>query len=162
MSRAERLSVPLTLIVFSALSYLQTTRFPPLAARFPKLVITGILSLSLCLFIKELRSRTPPAEVESEKENAEGLQFGAGGLTMPRARQSLIIVSMIGYIGLLQYLGFVLATLPFLLVQFWLLGYRGIWTVVSVAVCMTLAIYYIFVKIFLIMFPEGIILPGLL
>ena len=68
-------------------------------------------------------------------------------LVSPTARQILIIASMLVYMILLKYLGFLIATFLFLLVQFTLLGYRKKFTILMVSVCITVIIFFVFKKI---------------
>jgi hypothetical protein len=155
----EKLAVPVTLIIFSILCYLKADDFPPMAARFPKLLIVLMLVFSVALLFEEWRKgRTKPLK-EAVPEEPHLPDVRTGLLTTAKARQGLIIAAMIGYLIVLRYLGFLITTFIFLLGQFLLLGYRNKFTSLVAAICTTLIIYFVFTKAFLIMFPEGVILP---
>ena len=161
MSRTERFFVPVVLSGFTGLIYWETTTFPPIAARFPKLLIASMFLLSFILLVQEWRTRNVAHQEMPEKETIEPSGAAGLGLVSPKARQLLIITSLVMYIILLNYLGFLITTFLFLLVQFLLLGYRKKSTILTVTVCITFIIFLVFEKIFLIIFPEGVILPAI-
>ena len=161
MSRIERFCVPVFLIVFTGMVYWEATTFPTVAARFPKLLIASMFLLSLIFLVQEWKNRNVAHEEAPEKETMEPAGAVAFELVSPTARQILIIASMLVYMILLKYLGFLIATFLFLLVQFSLLGYRKKFTILMVSVCITVVTFFVFKKIFLIMFPEGVILPAI-
>ena len=161
MSRTERFFVPVVLIGFTGLIYWEAATFPSIAARFPKLLIASLFLLSVILLIQEWRTRNVAHEGAPEKETIEPSGGAGFGLVSPKARQILIIASLVAYIILLEYLGFLITTFLFLLVQFILLGYRKKSTILTVTICITFVIFLVFEKIFLIMFPEGVILPDI-
>jgi putative tricarboxylic transport membrane protein len=161
MSRTERFFVPVVLIGLTGLIYGETTTFPAIAARFPKLLIASLFLLSSILLFQEWRTRNVAHQETPEKETIEASAEAGSGLVSPKARQILILVSLVAYIILLEYLGFLVTTFLFLLVQFSLLGYRKKSTILTTTICITAVVFLVFEKIFLIIFPEGVILPAL-
>ena len=64
-----------------------------------------------------------------------------------------ILLVLLAYVFLLEYLGFIIMTLIFMVVCMWLLGERRPLFLAAVPLVGTFGIYYLFSNVFLISFP---------
>lgn len=69
------------------------------------------------------------------------------------------VLLVVAYVLSLPWLGFVAATVAFLVVAMWYSGARSIPRIGGVAVGMSLVLYYAFVRFLRIPLPEGYLLP---
>ena len=67
----------------------------------------------------------------------------------------VMLVSFVVYIYLCLFFGYIVATMVFMILAFFLLGVRGVWTLVLVPPLITLATYFLFGSILGIYLPTG-------
>ena len=67
----------------------------------------------------------------------------------------VMLASFVVYIYLCLFFGYIVATMVFMILAFFLLGVRGVWTLVLVPPLITLATYFLFGSILGIYLPTG-------
>jgi uncharacterized membrane protein YvlD (DUF360 family) len=67
----------------------------------------------------------------------------------------VMLASFVVYIVLCTFFGYVIATLAFMILAFFLLGVRGVWTMILVPPLITFATYFLFGSILGIYLPTG-------
>ena len=72
----------------------------------------------------------------------------------------LLIISLIGYVWIMEYIGFILATLVFLPITMQIMGYKSIVKSIIISVGITLFVYLLFQVGFEILLPEPTIFEG--
>jgi len=72
----------------------------------------------------------------------------------------ILLVSLILYVWIMRYLGFIISTLIFLPVTMWFMGYKKIVKSIIISIGITLFVYILFVRIFEIQLPEATIFYG--
>ena len=72
----------------------------------------------------------------------------------------ILILSLIVYVWIMRYLGFIISTLIFLPVTMRYMGYNKFMKSIIISVCITFFVYILFVKLFEIQLPEATILFG--
>ncbi len=104
---------------------------------FPRILLAAMAGLSLLVFIEGLRERTArpvPREILAA---------------------TVAIVLTGGYILSISAAGFLIPTVIFTFLMPFVLGYRNLLVVLSIAIIYPLAIWYIFEKVFLIILPSS-------
>lgn len=146
----------LILVVFSAFMYVQTFKFPPAmlgtlgAGFFPKILFALLGLAGICLIVDSLIQ---------DKKRPLGKAFS---LRATWQTYSLVILSFLLvfiYIVVMHYVGFLWATLGFMISLMWLLGPRKIKSlplIMIISCGMTFVIYYTFLKVLQIFLPEGV------
>lgn len=118
----------------------------------PRLVLGGMFILSAILVIQGLRKRKAEEDHRStEKEQGEKANYKSVLST---------IALMIGYVALIDLLGFLISTVVYLVLQFILLTDRSHWKIpmyVVIAIVTSGLIYYIFRMVLHVMLPTGIL-----
>ncbi|MFC4713583.1 tripartite tricarboxylate transporter TctB family protein [Planococcus dechangensis] len=153
--------IGLALIALGLVIYFQSTDFPALnevhldAGSFPQLVAVLLILLSLLLIIKKglelLRSKsTGPRPSASEKFREFYVEYRLVILTL---------AVFLLYIFSMQFIGFVVSTIIFIIFTGLLVGSRAkkdiiVITIVSVAI--TLGTYFFFENVLNVRFPSGI------
>lgn len=79
--------------------------------------------------------------------------------TNPR-KFALLIISLIGYVWIMEYIGFIVATLIFLPVTMKIMGYQNILKALIISAGITLFVYLLFQVGFEILLPEPTIFEG--
>ena len=64
-----------------------------------------------------------------------------------------IVAVLLAYGFLLEYLGFIIVTLCFMVISMWLFGERKPILLIAVPLLSTFGVYYLFSKVFMIVFP---------
>ncbi len=72
----------------------------------------------------------------------------------------ILVVSLILYVWIMRYIGFIISTLLFLPATMWFMGYKKFVKSVIISIGITLFVYILFVRIFEIQLPEATILFG--
>jgi len=67
----------------------------------------------------------------------------------------VMLASFVAYIYLCNFFGYIIATMAFMILAFFLLGVRGIWTLVLVPPLITFATYFLFGSVLSIYLPTG-------
>ncbi|MEZ0481458.1 tripartite tricarboxylate transporter TctB family protein [Planococcus sp. SSTMD024] len=153
--------IGVALIALGAVIYLQSNDFPALnevhldAGSFPKLIAGLLILLSLLLIIKQ--------GLALMKSQSTGERQGAGERVRDFYKEyKLVILTLLVffvYIFLMQFIGFVVSTIVFIIFTGLLVGSRAkkdimVITIVSVAV--TLGTYFFFENFLNVRFPSGI------
>lgn len=153
--------IGLALITLGIVIYLQGGNLPSLneavfnAGSFPRLIAGLLIFLSLILILSkiiELRKRKPAEDSVSNKERMAAF-YGEYRLVI------LTMVVFFAYIFVLQFIGFVVSTILFIIGAAILIGYRKrkeVVTISLVAVILTLTIYFFFENVLYVRFPSGI------
>ncbi|RAZ67073.1 tripartite tricarboxylate transporter TctB family protein [Planococcus maitriensis] len=153
--------IGVALIALGAVIYFQSNDFPALnevhldAGSFPKLIAGLLILLSLMLIIKQ--------GLVLMKSKSAGERQGAG----ERARDfykeyKLVILTLLVffvYIFLMQFIGFVVSTIAFIIFTGLLVGSRAkkdIMVITIVSVAITLGTYFFFENFLNVRFPSGI------
>lgn len=153
--------IGLALIVLGAVIYLQSNDFPALnevhldAGSFPKLIAALLILLSLVLILQKgialMRSRTPGGRPEM------GERFRSFYREYKLVILTLVIFFV--YIFLMQFIGFVVSTILFIVVTGLLVGSRAkkdILVISIVSIAITLGTYFFFENVLNVRFPSGI------
>ncbi len=69
----------------------------------------------------------------------------------------LVFILLLLYLGLMPILGFLVGTIAFLPIILYYSGIRSKITIISISICLPVALFYIFSRFFLVRLPEGII-----
>jgi len=73
---------------------------------------------------------------------------------------TLLIISLIGYVWIMEYIGFIIATLIFLPITMKMMGYKSILKAIIISIGITLFVYLLFEVGFEILLPEPTIFEG--
>jgi len=73
---------------------------------------------------------------------------------------TLLIISLIGYVWIMEYIGFIIATLIFLPITMKMMGYKSILKAIIISIGITLFVYLLFEVGFEILLPEPMIFEG--
>ncbi|WP_422124371.1 tripartite tricarboxylate transporter TctB family protein [Planococcus sp. X10-3] len=153
--------IGLALIGLGLVIYIRGGNLPSLneaffnAGSFPRLIAGLLILLSIILILSklnELRKRKPVEDKVSNKERMSAFY----------AEYRLVILTtavFFVYIFLLQFIGFVVSTILFIIGAAILIGYRKrkeVVTISAVAVILTLTIYFFFENVLHVRFPSGI------
>jgi len=71
---------------------------------------------------------------------------------------TLLILLLIAYVWSMDYIGFNISTVLFLMATMYFMGYRSLWKSLLIAGGVTLFVYVLFVKVFVILLPEASLL----
>ena len=81
---------------------------------------------------------------------------GAAGLkALLQMRPVIMFCAFLVYVYLATLLGYIVATIAFMVISFFLLGVRRVWTLVLVPPAITFATYYLFGSVLNIYLPSG-------
>lgn len=153
--------IGLVLIGLSLVIYIQGGNLPSLneaffnAGSFPRMIAAVLILLSIILILSklnELRKKKPAEDKVSSKERLAAFY----------TEYKLVILTtavFFVYIFLLQFIGFVVSTILFIIGAAILIGYRKrkeVVTISAVAVILTLTIYFFFENVLYVRFPSGI------
>lgn len=153
--------IGLVLIALGLLIYIQGGNLPSLneaffnAGSFPRMIAAMLILLSFILILSklnELRKKKPAEDKVSNKEKLAAFY----------KEYKLVILTtavFFVYIFLLQFIGFVVSTILFIIGTAILIGYRKrkeVVTISAVAVILTLTIYFFFENVLYVRFPSGI------
>jgi putative tricarboxylic transport membrane protein len=141
--RRGNLIVFVLLLALAATIFAATTDLPapgrptdPGAAGYPRLLAVVIAALGVAL----LGQRT-------------------GGEALPRGRDALqvagIFALLVVYVNVLAFLGFILASLLFLLSALLLAGVRGVVSLIVIPPVFSILVYYLFYELFQVVLPRG-------
>lgn len=72
-----------------------------------------------------------------------------------QARPFIMLAAFLAYIGLTTLFGFLIATEVFMLIALFLLGVRGLWTLLLIPPAITAATYFLFSNVLNIFLPVG-------
>lgn len=127
----------------------------------PKLVATGMFSISLIMLIKEIRLRYILRKEEQTIKitNSKKISNDKG---WKRYRNStLTTLLIIGYIVAIPVLGFLISTIVYLFIQFCLMGEKKYWNqplFIGLSIVVAAAVYFTFRLGFEVRLPAGIFL----
>lgn len=153
--------IGLALIGLGLVIYVRGGNLPSLneayfnAGSFPRLIAGLLILLSIILIfskVNELRKRKPVKDKVSNKEKI---------IAFYREYRLVILTTTLFfvYIFLMQFLGFVVSTILFIIGAAILIGYRKrkeVLTISTIAVILTLTIYFFFENVLYVRFPSGI------
>ncbi len=141
------------LLAFTVLFYLLTYKFSGYSmeenthdvgpAFMPRLMLAvmGLESLGLLIasWLKIARSSKPATPMPGVLQR----------------RPVVMLAAFLAYIWLTALFGFMIATVAFMLLSLFLLGVRGLWTLLLVPPAMTAGTYFLFSKVLNIFLPVG-------
>ncbi len=141
------------LLAFSIFFYIMTYNFSGYEiekvpfdigpAFLPRLLLAALAVESLALLIMAAARRVPEGE--------DPVKLDA----VFQPRPMVMLVAFLAYIYLTTFFGYIIATVVFMLLAFFLLGVRGIWTQLLVPPLITAATYFLFSTVLNIYLPEG-------
>jgi hypothetical protein len=142
----------LGLLLLSVFLFFMASDYPPMARRFPRLVLVMIIVVTLLDMIKFLRGAPEKtSSVEENDDDSKGI----------RLRQQLKVFYMSTLIFIfflfMLFFGLALGTLFFLFFSGWTLGYRNLKSLIFSSVVITGFVYIIFEVIMQSFLPEGLI-----
>lgn len=111
---------------------------------FPKIGAGLLVFLATLLTINNIRLLKKGSSYESIETN-----------TTQRGNLLAGILTCFGYVFLMNFLGFLIATFLILIALMYLLGQRNLKIIIPIAVSFTALIYYVFSKVLNILLPEG-------
>jgi putative tricarboxylic transport membrane protein len=129
----------LAVFVFVAASRMLTVEKGIGPGDYPKVVAAGLFILGAILSIDSFLRGFPPL---TEKINKNAVR-----------RLVVFIAVSLFYVWSMRFLGFIVATLPFLFFGMYFFGYKKRLTMIIVSIGVTAAIYVVFRLIFLVMLP---------
>ena len=142
----------LGLLLLSVFLFFMASDYPPMARRFPRLVLVMIMVVTLLDMTKILRG--PPEKTSSVEENHDDLK----GIRPGQQLKVFYMSSLIFIFFLFMFFfGLASGTLLFLLLSGWTLGYRNLKSLVFSAVVITAFVYVIFEVIMQSFLPQGLI-----
>ena len=155
MTRARRdLLMGLLLLAFAVAFYVLTYHFRgqeildqarDVGPTFlPRILLVALGVQAVCLVAYSLARKTEPSV---DGHNLKHLW---------QARPALMFAAFLVYAYLATILGYVLSTLAFLVLSFFLLGVRKIWQLVVIPPAITLAVYYLFENVLGVWLPSGV------
>lgn len=110
----------------------------PGTAALPRIIAVGLAVLAVLLFIRaEPTLIAPPPEA--------------------RVRSGVMVLATIAYALLLNPLGFVIATVAFMIVALYLMGVRNPVPIVAMPVVLALLVYFLFTAALSVYLPQGIL-----
>jgi putative tricarboxylic transport membrane protein len=104
---------------------------------FPRMLLTGISLLALCVFLQGLR------------EQADAIDRRAVKTTLA------VMALTAAYIVAIEQAGFLLASIAYTALLPLLLGYRRVWISLPLALVFSLVAWYVFQELFLIVLPSS-------
>lgn len=141
------------LLAFSIFFYIMTHNFSGYEiekvpfdtgpAFLPRLLLAALALESLALIIMAAARKVPQGQ-DAAKINA-----------VFQTRPMVMLAAFLAYIYLTTFFGYIIATLAFMLLAFFLLGVRGVWTLLLIPPIITAATYFLFGAVLNIYLPEG-------
>lgn len=123
--------------------------YPPMARRFPQLV----LILIICLSAMDIMHKAWVAYARPEVREVKQEERGHSGY----ARGFYMVCLMFGFLVSMLVFGFTLGTFLFLLFSGWSLGYRHIKSLILSSVIITGFMYTVFILIMNALLPHGLL-----
>jgi len=114
-------------------------------AFFPEILAGGLIVFSALLIVQALLGKSV-GEVQKLNLRDKGIK-----------RILLAVAGMVVYCALLKPVGFIIATIPFIMFYMFLLGSRKTAHYLWVPVAITLAVYLVFEKVLLLSLPGGLL-----
>lgn len=114
-------------------------------AFFPEILAGGLILFSVLLILQALLGKSI-GDFQKLSIREKGTQ-----------RILLSLAVMIVYCAVLKPVGFIIATIPFIMFHMFLLGNRKILQYVWVPVAITLAVYLVFEKVLVLSLPGGLL-----
>ena len=114
-------------------------------AFFPEMLAGGLILFSALLIVQALLGKSI-GDCEKISIRQKGMQ-----------RVLLSLAVMIVYCAVLKPAGFIIATIPFIMVFMFLLGNRKIFQYLWVPVAITLGVYLVFEKLLVLSLPAGLL-----
>lgn len=113
------------------------------ATFLPRLLLAalGIEAIFLIVFSLKKKSK-PPAGA-------------AGPKALLQVRPIIMFCAFLVYVYLATFVGYIIATIAFMVISFLLLGVRRVWTLVLIPPLITFATYYLFGSVLDIYLPSG-------
>lgn len=153
--------IGLVLIGLGLLIFIQGGNLPSLneaffnAGSFPRMIAAVLILLSILLILSKLNELRKMEPAEDKVSNKERLAAFYKEYKLVILTTAVFFV----YIFLLQFIGFVVSTILFIIGTAILIGYRKrkeVMTISAVAVILTLTIYFFFENVLYVRFPSGI------
>ncbi len=133
--------------------YLTTITEVPWTSQASAVVVSGLLTLSILAFVVRSAWRLRRGV---EVVRVDGALRGLLGEGTTRARRLLLLALTVGYVWIIQYVGFTLTTLAFLSCAIVLLSSLANWRrALVIALSSSLVGYVVFVYFFRTRFPTG-------
>jgi putative tricarboxylic transport membrane protein len=114
-------------------------------AFFPEILAGGLILFSVLLMVQALLGKSI-GDVERISIRQKGAQ-----------RVLIALAVMIVYCAVLKPVGFIIATIPFIMIFMFLLGNRKTVQYVWVPAAITLAVYLVFEKVLVLSLPAGLL-----
>ncbi|MBI3013731.1 MAG: tripartite tricarboxylate transporter TctB family protein [Candidatus Tectomicrobia bacterium] len=146
--------VSLVILIFSLTFLIETFRYGPVPALFPRLVSGLVILATACLLVGRIRSVVKAGKTETAEAGAETGGARRGGSIAGIAWWSY--AAMVGYFLLIPLLGLLWPTLAYTLLIPFMLHYGRWKVVIPVAVGITAALYYPFTYLLRIPMPQVI------
>jgi putative tricarboxylic transport membrane protein len=147
------LCVVLYLLIPSQITMIETKRLSMSPAFYPRVVIITMAILSLAFVLSSYRnSRKAPDPTSPAEQGKGGPILGEDSL-----RTLITVAIMLGYIYLIEWIGFLLATpigLGALMVH---MGNRRLRVLCLVMIGVPLVLYLVFERIMLVILPRGLL-----
>lgn len=154
MSQANRdLLLGSLLLVFAAMFYVFTYHFSGYelekvpgdvgATYLPRLLLALLALESISLIVFSLKSRS--------KEKADSIKLKP----LLQSRPFIMLGAFIVYIYLATLFGYIISTIAFLVLGFFLLGVRSLWRLILIPPAITMASYYLFQLLLDVYLPSG-------
>ncbi len=141
------------LLIFSIVYYMITYHFSGVQfesvqgdigpAFFPRLFLGALIIESLFLILSSVRDL-----LKLPKDNARFLHLF-------QRIPFIILAAFILYMVLTFFVGYLISTIPFLILAFYLLGLRTVWQLVTIPPALTFATYYLFQELLGVYLPTG-------
>jgi len=160
--------IGLILVGFSVFMYSQTLAYPPAmfgtfgAGFFPKILFTLLAVAGAVLtiggFIRDRKRDRESAQKGKLPEIGFGDQFKTSLHDHSQVILSFFLV--FGYFVAMDYLGYMIATLIFMVTFLWFLGpqrRKEIPLIIMISCGMTFSVYLVFLKLLQIFLPEGVL-----
>lgn len=141
----------LGLLLLSVFLFFLASDYPPMARRFPRLVLVMVMVVTLLDMIKILRGAPQKASAAEDNDDSKGI-----GVTQKLKVLYMSILIFLFFLFML-FFGLVLGTFLFLLFSGWTLGYRNLKTLIFSSMAITAFVYIIFEVIMQSFLPQGFI-----
>lgn len=146
-------AVTLYLLVPSQIAMIESAKLSLSPTFYPVLVIVLIAVISVIYiitsFVEERKNLPDSKESTSVPNNVRGLSN--------EAKHTLITIGIIlGFIYLIEFMGFFIAAPIGLAVMMFHMGHRRIWTFILMVILVPPITYFIFEKVMLVILPKGI------
>ncbi len=140
--------VSIFFMVLAILLYRSTATYPK-SALFTTAVYVKFLAISLCV------AGALQLFLSFKTDSEQKIIFAKN----PK-KFFILVVSLIVYVWIMKYLGFIISTLIFLPVTMWFMGYKKLVKSIIISIGITLFVYILFVRIFEIQLPEATLFYG--